>query len=91
MKYDIRQIHRFHLNSNMELLIFARFVNELFAFKDLNSNMELLIYSDVEFEPLTITIFKFQYGATNIASNLFINSSLSSFKFQYGATNIAHH
>ena len=41
----------------------------------------------IAFPPL-ISVFKFQYGATNIQVNFQMQRSLKGFKFQYGATNI---
>ncbi len=50
--------------------------------------MELLIFLLVLTASAKITLFKFQYGATNI---LLLDENVaydSPFKFQYGATNI---
>ena len=55
-----------NLNSNMELLICCRKCILCKRNWYLNSNMELLISWLQELYISSVTVFKFQYGATNI-------------------------
>ena len=50
--------------------------------------MELLIFLLVLTASAKITLFKFQYGATNIVRYNTLQKYGYTFKFQYGATNI---
>ena len=52
----------------MELLILLMNLFHFLQLKHLNSNMELLICYRVDRVKIPNTVFKFQYGATNIRS-----------------------